>query len=62
MSETSFTRHTAVAGPLDENAEGRVVRGALPVAATPVIVGAAGAIVVAYAAGRIVGELRPVEG
>ncbi|WP_181727181.1 hypothetical protein [Streptomyces sp. PT12] len=46
-------------GPLDEHTEGRVTRGALPVAATPVIVGAAGAIVVAYAAGRVVGEIRP---
>ncbi|RKN11096.1 hypothetical protein D7319_07270 [Streptomyces radicis] len=48
-------------GPLDEHAEGRVTRGALPVTATPVIVGAAGAIVIAYAAGRIVGEIRPTQ-
>ncbi|WP_129842028.1 hypothetical protein [Streptomyces sp. RFCAC02] len=61
MTEKILARNAGTGGPLDECAEGRVARGALPVAATPVIVGAAGAIVIAYAAGRIAGELRPVE-
>ncbi|MEV0585183.1 hypothetical protein [Nonomuraea sp. NPDC050310] len=44
------------AGPLHEGAEGRVYLGLAPVTATPAVVTIAGAMVVAYAAGALVGE------
>jgi hypothetical protein len=47
-------------GPLDETTEGRLLTGGAPVMATPVVVGAAAAVVLAYAAGRVAGELRPM--
>lgn len=50
----------AAAGPLTESAEGRINGGAAPVAATPVIVGVAAAVVVAYAAGAVIGTSEPV--
>ncbi|MEU9925902.1 hypothetical protein OH828_04575 [Streptomyces anulatus] len=37
--------------PLDESAGGQVFGGASPVAATPVVVAGAGAVVIAFAAG-----------
>lgn len=46
-----------VPGALEEDAEGQVFESGLPVTATPVVVGAAGAIVVAYAAGALANAL-----
>lgn len=47
-------------GPLHERAEGQVAPGASPVLATPAIVATAGAVVIAYAAGRVAGGIRPL--
>ncbi|MFF8958052.1 hypothetical protein [Streptomyces sp. NPDC014894] len=47
-------------GPLDESAEGQVFDSVTPVAATQVIATVAAAVVIAYAAGAIIGETSPV--
>ncbi|MFC8228535.1 hypothetical protein [Streptomyces sp. NPDC057287] len=46
----------AAVGPLDERTEGQTFGGAAPIAATQVIVTVAAAVVVAYAAGTIIGS------
>ncbi|MFC9947873.1 MULTISPECIES: hypothetical protein [Streptomyces] len=46
----------AAVGPLDERTEGQTFGGAAPIAATQVIVTVAAAVVVAYAAGAIIGS------
>ncbi|MFD3658689.1 hypothetical protein ACFWVP_23360 [Streptomyces sp. NPDC058637] len=55
MQQVRTPRWAAV-GPLDEGAEGQVFGGAAPVAATQVVVTIAAAVVVAYAAGAIIGN------
>ncbi|MGW3407510.1 hypothetical protein, partial [Streptomyces zhihengii] len=46
----------AAVGPLDERTEGQTFGGAAPIAATQVIATVAAAVVIAYAAGAIIGE------
>ncbi|KQX94583.1 MULTISPECIES: hypothetical protein [Streptomyces] len=50
------TPRWAAVGPLDERTEGQAFGGAAPIAATQVIVTVAAAVVVAYAAGAIIGS------
>ncbi|MGW8989904.1 hypothetical protein ACWGRF_08255 [Streptomyces zhihengii] len=46
----------AAVGPLDKRTDGRAFGGAAPIAATQVIATVAAAVVIAYAAGAIIGE------
>ncbi|WP_151770074.1 hypothetical protein [Streptomyces abyssomicinicus] len=55
MHQVGRPSWAGISGPLDEGAQGRVNASAAPVAATPVIVSVAAAVVVAYAAGALVG-------
>ncbi|GGZ23034.1 hypothetical protein [Streptomyces nitrosporeus] len=59
MQQARTPRWAAV-GPLEEGAEGEVFGGAAPIAATQVVVTVAAAVVVAYAAGAIIGQTEPV--
>ncbi|MFI1014678.1 hypothetical protein [Streptomyces sp. NPDC020965] len=47
-------------GPLDEGAEGQVFDSVTPVAATQLVATVAAAVVIAYAAGAIIGENQPI--